>query len=131
MHRVAKSCRIKLGDDLREDFRGAILDSTEDPEHHAAGHAAPTPLAQPGLAVERRFPFDLATAQGLEGPASALGGAPPARPGQGKTPEPRFLGIEQDAFAPARLVFEGREFARSLGEGRGARIKPPSGALEH
>jgi len=129
MNIVAKPFRIKLWDDLIEDFRGAILDSAEDTEQHAAGHAAPTPIAQPGLAFERLFPFDLATAQGLDGQARALGGAPPARAGQGKTPEDRFIGIEQDEFAPARLVLEGPEFDRSIGEGSGARIKPPSGAI--
>ena len=35
---LPKPFGIKLGDDLREDFRGAILDRAYDAEQHAVGH---------------------------------------------------------------------------------------------
>ena len=41
VHIVAQLLRIKMRDDLIEDFRRAILDSTDDAEQHAAGDAAP------------------------------------------------------------------------------------------
>jgi hypothetical protein len=42
--------------------------------------------------------------------------APPARPGQGKAPEHRFVFIEHNDFATARLVLERSEFERAVGE---------------
>src|SRR5437667_5078132 len=90
---------IKMGHDLIEDFRGAILDSTNDAEQHPTGHAAPTPIAYPCLAFAGLFTFDLAVAQRACGQTKALGFAPPARPGEGKTPEDGFIFIEQNDLA--------------------------------
>ena len=38
---LAQLLRIKMRDDLREDFRRALLDSADDAEQHAVGDAAP------------------------------------------------------------------------------------------
>src|SRR2546423_367506 len=52
---LAHPLRIKMGNDLIEDFRGAILDSAKDTEQHPTGHAAPTAIASPCLAFARLF----------------------------------------------------------------------------
>src|SRR5262249_45042871 len=49
---LAKPLGIKLGDDLIEDFRGAILDGADNAEPHPTGHATPTPIAPPRLTFE-------------------------------------------------------------------------------
>ena len=77
---------IKVGYDFIEDFRGAILDSADDAEQDATGDATPRAIPQPHLAFEGLLAFDLALAQWACREASALGGAPPARAGQGKAP---------------------------------------------
>src|SRR6266480_7190345 len=41
---LAQPLRIKMGDDLVENLRGAILDSANNTEQDPAGHAAPTPV---------------------------------------------------------------------------------------
>jgi hypothetical protein len=41
-----------------------------------------------------------------------LGFAPPARPGEGKTPQDGFTFIEQNDLTPASSVLEGRKFER-------------------
>ena len=109
---LAQPLRIKMGDDLIEDFRGAILDGADDTEQHPAGDTAPGAILHPRLAFEGFFAFDLTLAQRARGEASALGFAPPARPGQGKTPEDGFIFIEQNDLTPAGPVFEGSEFER-------------------
>jgi len=106
---LPKALCIKMRDDHREDFRGAILDSPDDTEQHAAGDPAPGAIESPDVALEGLFRFDVTRTQGTGGQASALGGAPPAGPGQGQTPEHHFVGIEQEECAPARLVLEGSE----------------------
>jgi hypothetical protein len=91
---LAQLLGIKVGDDFIEDFRGAILDGADDAEQHATGDTAPRAMLQPRLAFEPFFAFDLALAQRARGEANALRFVPPARAGQGKTPEDRFIFIE-------------------------------------
>jgi hypothetical protein len=71
---------------------------------------------QPGLAFEAFGTFDLTLAQGAEREASAQGGAPPARAGQRKAPQDRFVFLEQNDLATARLVLEGSKCERAIGE---------------
>jgi hypothetical protein len=97
---LAQPLRIKMGYDLVEDFRGPILDGTNDAEQHPAGDAAPRALLQPRLAFEAFFAFDLALAQGTYREASALGFAPPACPRESKTPHDRFIFVEQNDLTP-------------------------------
>ena len=113
---LAKPLRLKLGHDLVEDFGGAILDRPNHTEQHAAGDPAPGAIASPRLAFEGLLTFDLTLAQGTEREAGTLGGAPPARPRQGKAPQDRFIDIEQNDLAPARLVLKGSECQRAVGE---------------
>src|SRR5438046_2203367 len=77
----------KMRDDFLEDLGGAILDRANDAEQHPTGHPTPRAIRQPCLPFETLVPFALAGAQGPGEQARALGFAPPARPGQGKTPE--------------------------------------------
>ncbi len=114
---LAKSLRIKMGNHFIEDFRGAILDGTHNTEQYAVGHAAPTPIAYPRLAFEGFVAFDLTRAQRACGQTIPLGFAPPARSGQGKAPQDRFVGIEQDDLTPPGLVLERSQFERGIGEG--------------
>jgi hypothetical protein len=91
---LAQLLCIKVGDDFREDFRSAILDGTDDAEQHAAGDATPGAILHPRMAFEGLLAFDLTLAQGTYREADALGGAPPAHTGQGKTPQDGFVFIE-------------------------------------
>jgi hypothetical protein len=125
---LAKPFRLKMGHHLIEDFGGPILDRADDAEQHPTGYAAPTPIAHPRLAFAGLFAFDLALAQRSCGQPSALGFAPPARPGQGKTPEDGFIFIEQNDLTPAGPVLEGGEFERRPRQLRGVRSEPSRGA---
>src|SRR5262249_43240108 len=49
---LAKPLRLKMGHDLVEDFRGAILDCPNHTEQHAAGDPAPGAILHPCLAFE-------------------------------------------------------------------------------
>ena len=120
---------IKVRHNFREDFGGAILDRPKDAEQHPAGDPAPGAIAQPRLAFEGFLAFDLTLAQRACGEAHALGCAPPASARQGKAPEDRFVFIEQNDLAPTRLVLEGGEFERAIGEGRGVGIQATSGTI--
>ena len=120
---------IKVRHDFIEDFGGAILDRANDAEQHAAGDAAPGPILQPRLAFEGFLAFDVALAQGAGGEAIALGSAPPARPGQGKAPEDRFVLIEQNDLATAGSILQGSECDRAIGEVGRVGIEPPGGAV--
>jgi hypothetical protein len=60
--------------------------------------------------------FDVALAQRACGKARALRFAPPARPEHGKAPQDRFVFVEQNDLATARLVLESSEFERAVGE---------------
>src|SRR6266568_7915558 len=73
---VAQPLRITMGDDLVEDFGGAILDRANDTEQHPAGDPAPGARADPRLAFEALVAFDLTLAQRPGGQASALRFAP-------------------------------------------------------
>ena len=53
----------------------------------------------PRLAFKALVAFQLTLAQWTHREARALGGAPPARAGQGKAPENRFVFIEQNDLA--------------------------------
>jgi hypothetical protein len=54
---------IKMGHDLREDTRRAILDSPDNAAQDTAGDATPGALLGPRRAFERFFPFDLRVTQ--------------------------------------------------------------------
>jgi len=104
--------RVKLRDHLINDARGAILHGTDDAEQHTARDAAPGAILPPCLAFEGFLAVDLTLAQRARREAGALHFVPPTCPGQGKTPEDRFIFIEQNDFTPAGPVLEGREFQR-------------------
>ena len=113
---LAKPLSLEMGNDFKEDFRRPILDGTKHAQQHPAGHAAPTPIAHPDLAFEGLFAFDLAPAQRAYGQAIPLGFPPPAGTGEGKAPEDRFIGIEQDNLATTGTVFERCEVDRRVGQ---------------
>src|ERR671931_1186436 len=60
---LAQLLCIKVGDDFIEDFRGAILDGTDDAEQHAAGDATPGAILQPRVAFEGLVAFNLTLTQ--------------------------------------------------------------------
>jgi hypothetical protein len=106
---LAQLLGIKVRHDFREDFGGAILDRPNDTEQHPAGDPTPGAIASPRLAFEGFVAFDLTLTQGAGGEASALGCAPPARTGQGKAPEHRFVFIEQNDLTLACPILQGGE----------------------
>ena len=118
---------IKVRDDFREDFGGAILDRADDAEQHAAGNAAPRAVLPPRLPFVTFLLCDLALAQGAYGQAIPLGAAPPAQPGQGKAPHDRFIFIEQDNLTSTCLILQGSECKRVLGEISRSGLEPSSG----
>src|SRR5262245_1457823 len=120
---------IKVRHNFIEDFGGPILDGPNDTQQHATRDAAPGAILHPRLAFEAFFAFDLTLAQGADREAGALGGAPPARAGQRKAPQDRFVGIEQNDLAPARLVLEGGQFQSAIREVSGVGIQAPGGAI--
>jgi hypothetical protein len=128
MNILPKPLCIKLGDHLIEDFRGAILDGAHDAQQHTAGHTAPTPITAPRLAFVQLFVFDLAAAQGPRGQTIPLDFVPPACSRQGKTPDDRFVFVEQNDLTPTRSVLQGGQFARGPRQRRGVRSEPPRGA---
>jgi hypothetical protein len=110
---VPQPLGIKMGDDLVEDFGGAILDRANDTEQYAAGDTAPGAIADPRLAFKALVACDLTLGQWPGRQAGALGFTPPARPGQGKPPEDSFILIEQNDLTPAGPVLQGSEVERS------------------
>jgi hypothetical protein len=60
---LAQFLGIKMWDDFREGFGGAILHSAEDREQYPAGDAAPGAVAQPALAFQGLLTFDLTLTQ--------------------------------------------------------------------
>jgi hypothetical protein len=126
---LAKLLRIKMWDNLIEDFRGPILDGANDAEQHPAGDAAPGAILPPRLAFEGFRAFDLALAQGTYREASALGSVPPAGAGQGKAPQDGFVCIEQNDLPTARLVLEGGKFKSPISEVSGVGIQAASGTI--
>jgi hypothetical protein len=83
----------------------------------------------PRLAFEGLLAFDLTLAQRAYGEAGALRFAPPAGAGQRKAPQDRFVFIAQNDLATARLVCEGGEFERAVGEISRGGIKATGGAV--
>ena len=104
VHILAQLLGIKVRHDCREDVGGAILDRSNDPEQHTAGHTAPGTILHPRLAFEGCVTFALTLTQRTCGEARALGFAPPACPRQGKAPEDGFVFIEQNDLIPASAV---------------------------
>jgi hypothetical protein len=121
---------IKVRYNFIEDLGGAILDRTDDAEQHPIRDATPRAILQPRVAFEGLLAFDLTLAQRACGATRPLGGAPPTRAGQGKTPEDGFVFIEQNNLTAARLVFEGGEFERTVGESSRGGIQSARGAIE-
>ena len=127
MHLLAQPLRITMGDDLRADLRGALVDGRDDAEQDPAGAAAPRAILPPRRALEACFACDLALAQGAYREASALGCAPPARPGQGKTPHESFLFVEPHDLPPTGPSLSGGQCERSPRQRSRGRRKPPGG----
>ena len=107
---VAQPLCVKMRDDLIDDARSAIVHGSYDAEHHAAGDTAPRAIATPRLAFAGLLAFDLTLTQRVRGEASARRFPPPARAGQGKAPQDRFVCIEQNDLTTTRPVFEGGAF---------------------
>jgi hypothetical protein len=124
---LAKRLCIKMRDDLIEDFRGAILDRADDTEQHPAGDAAPGTILPPRLTFEAFCACAVALAQGTSREARALGGAPPAGPGEGKTPYDRFIFLEQNDLAPTGPILSGGQCERRPRQLRRGRSQPPGG----
>ena len=113
---LAQLLGIKVWHDFIEDFGRPILDRPNDTEQHPAGDPAPGAIASPRLAFEGFVAFDLTLTQGSSGEARALGAAPPARSGQGKTPQDGFIFIQQNDLALARAILQGSEVDRAIGQ---------------
>lgn len=109
MNILAQGFCVKMWHDLIDDFGCAILDGTNDAEQHATGDAAPRAILQPRLPFEGFVAFDLTLTQGAGAEASTLGFAPPARAGEGKAPEYRFVFIEQNDLTPVCPILQGSE----------------------
>jgi hypothetical protein len=120
---------IKVWHDFIEDFGGPILDGANDAEQHAAGDAAPGARLHPRLAFAGFLAFDLALAQWPYREASALGGVPPARAGQGKAPQDGFVCIEQNDLPTASLVLEGSKFQSPISEVSGVGLQATGGTI--
>jgi hypothetical protein len=129
MEILAQLLGIKMRDDLREDFGCAILDGTKHTQQHAAGDAAPGAILQPRLACAGFLACDLALAQWPYREASALGGVPPARAGQGKAPQDGCVCLEQNDLPTASLVLEGGTCKSPISEGSGGGIQAPGGTI--
>jgi hypothetical protein len=118
-----------MGDDFIAAFGGAILHSAEDREPHTAGAAAPGAVAPPGLAFQGLLTVDVTLTQRTSREARPLRWTPPARAGQGKTPEERFVCRAPPDLATTRLVCEGGKFARARGEVSWGRGQAAGGAV--
>jgi hypothetical protein len=110
---LAQPLGIQLGNDLIEDFGGALWASAANAAPHPTGHTAPTPIGPPRLTLERLFACDLAGTEGPGGEAKTLGGAaPPARPRERKTPDHGCIFIQQNHLAPLGAGLQSGQFAR-------------------
>jgi hypothetical protein len=125
VHILAQLLGIKMRADLREDFRGAILDGAHDAEQHAAGEAAPRTILPPRLAFAAFFAFDVALAQRPCWETSTGGFPPPASTGEGKTPQDGLIFIEHNDLATASTVLQGGECERGIGKVSGGGSEPP------
>jgi hypothetical protein len=129
MEILAQCLGIKVRHDFIEDFGCTILDGTNDAEQDATGDAAPRVILEPRLTFEGCVTFDLTLPQGAGGEASTLCFAPPARAGQGKTPQDRFIFVEQNDFTSACAILQGSEVDGARGKvGRGG-MEPPGGTV--
>jgi hypothetical protein len=126
---LAQLLRLKVRDDLIEDFGSPVLDGANHTASHAARETAPGAIAQPRLAFETLLAFDLALAEGPRGQTSALRGAPPARPGQSTAPQDRFVFIEPNDLATTRLELEGGQCERAVSEISRGGIPSAGGAV--
>jgi hypothetical protein len=127
MEILAQFLGIKMRDDFVEDFGGAILDRANDAEQHPTGHPTPRAILQPGLPFETLVTFDLTGTQRPCEQASALDFAPPARSGEGKTPEDGFILIEQNDLTLTSPILESSKFERSPRQLSGGGSEPPRG----
>src|SRR6266702_7579141 len=90
---------------------------------------APGARAHPRLPFEGLLAFDLTLAQRACQEASTLGCAPPARTGQSKAPQDRFIFVEQNDLPLACAILQGSEVDGARGKvGRGG-MEPPSGTV--
>src|SRR6266568_1409869 len=126
---LAQLLGIKVGHDFIEDFGGAILDRPNNTQQHAARDMAPGARAHPRLPFEGLLAFDLTLAQRACQEASTLGFAPPARAGQRKAPQDRFVFIEQNDLTTASLILEGGKFERAVGESSRGGSQSAGGAV--
>ena len=62
---LAQFLGIKVGHDFIEDFRGPILDRTDDAQQDATGDATPRAIAAPRLAFERLLAWRLSASSRL------------------------------------------------------------------
>jgi hypothetical protein len=129
MEILAQLLGIKVRHDFIEDFGGAILDGPNDTEQHAARDTAPGAILYPRLPFEGLLTFHLTLAQWAYGEACTLGCAPPARAGQRKAPQDRFVFIEQNDLTTMGLIFESRKVDRGRREGSRVRSQAPGGAV--
>jgi hypothetical protein len=129
MEILAELLRIKVRHNCIEDFGGPLLHGANHAEQHAVGDPAPGAILEPRLPFEGCVAFDLTLAQGTYREAGALGGAPPARTGQGKAPHDRFICIEQNDLPAASLVLESGQFQSPISEVSGVGIEAPSGTV--
>ena len=129
MNIVAELLRIKVRHKFIEDFGGPILHGANYAEQHAAGDTAPRVILEPRLPFEGFVAFDLTLAQGTYREAGALGGAPPARAGQGKAPQDGLIFIEQNDLPAASLVLESSQFKTTISEVSGGGSQAPSGTV--
>ena len=100
------------------------MDGAKNAEQHPAGHAAPTAISYPCLALAALFAFDVALAQRPCGQAIALGSAPPAGAGEGKAPQDGLIFIEHNDLTLAGPILQGGACERGRGEGRRSGLKP-------
>src|SRR5262245_61853163 len=56
---LTQCLRLKVWDDCREDFGGAVLDGAKHTEQHAAGDPAPRAIPQPCWPFETLLAFEL------------------------------------------------------------------------
>ena len=105
------------------------MDRANDAEQHAAGEATPRAILPPRLAFEDLLAVARALAQRACRAASALGGAPPACAQQGKAPQDRFVGLEHNDLATARLVLASSQFQSPIREVSRVGIEAPGRAI--
>ncbi len=105
------------------------MDRPNNTQQHAARDMAPGARAHPRLPFEGLLAFDLTLAQRACQEASTLGCAPPARTGQSKAPQDRFVFIEQNDLTTASLILEGGKFERAVGESSRGGSQSAGGAV--